>query len=71
MIQIDGRWYDLKISPAGDKLTLTPSTVPLGSVTNRNEAFRALIYGDGKGFLKIRGNKGAPIPVPEGQWKLC
>ena len=70
MIPIDGRWYDLKISPAGDKLTLTPSTVPLGSVTNRNEAFRALIYGDGKGFLKIRGTKGAPIPVPEGQWKL-
>jgi hypothetical protein len=69
MIPIDGRWYDLKISPAGDKLTLTPSTVPLGSVTNRNEAFRALIYGD-KGFLKIRGAKGAPIPVPEGRWKL-
>ena len=69
MIPIDGRWYDLKISPAGDKLTLTPSTVPLGSVTNRNEAFRALIYGD-KGFLKIRGTKGTPIPVPEGQWKL-
>ncbi len=69
MIPIDGRWYDLKISPAGDKLTLTPSTVPLGRVTNGNEAFRALIYGD-KGFLKIRGTKGAPIPVPEGQWNL-
>jgi hypothetical protein len=69
MIPIDGRWYDLKISPAGDKLTLTPSTVPLGSVTNRNEAFSAQIYGD-KGFLKIRGAKGAPIPVPEGQWRL-
>lgn len=69
MIPIDGRWYDLKISPAGDKLTLTPSTVPLGNVTNRNEAFNALIYGD-KGFLKIRGTKGTPIPVPEGRWKL-
>ena len=70
MIQIDGQWYDLKISPAGDKLTLTPSTVALGSVTNRNEAFRAMIYGEGKGVLKIRGTKGAPISVPEGQWKL-
>ena len=70
MISIDGRWYDLKISPAGDKLTLTPSTVPLGSVTNRNEAFRALIYGEGKGFLKICGTKDKPVPVPEGQWKL-
>jgi hypothetical protein len=69
MVPIDGRWYDLKISPAGDKLTLTPSAVPVGSVTNRNEAYRAQIYGD-KGFLKIRGTKGAPIAVPEGRWKL-
>ena len=70
IISIDGRWYDLKISPAGDKLTLTPSTVPVGNVTNRNEAFRALIYDQGRGLLKICGTKGTPIPVPEGQWKL-
>ncbi|MGO9110250.1 MAG: hypothetical protein ACLP9L_13580 [Thermoguttaceae bacterium] len=70
MIAIDGRLYDLEISPAGDKLTLTPSTVPLGSVTNRNDAFRALIYAEGKGFLKISGTKDEAIPVPEGEWKL-
>ncbi len=70
MISIDGRWYDLKITPGGDKLTLTPSAVPLGNVKNRNESFRALIYSEGKGFIKIRGSKDAPIPIPEGQWKL-
>ena len=71
VVPIDGRWYDLKISPAGDyKLTLTRSTVPLGSVTNRNETFRALIYGDDKGFLQIRGSKGTPISLPVGEWKL-
>ena len=69
MIPIDGRWYDLKISPTGDKLTLTRSTVPLGSVKNQNEAFTALVYGD-KGFLKICGTKDKPVPIPEGQWKL-
>ena len=69
LIAIDGRWYDLKISPTGDKLTLTPSTVPLGSVTNGNEAFRAIIYGE-QGFLKIHGTKDKPIPVPAGKWKL-
>ena len=69
LVNIDGRFYDLKITPAGDKLTLTPSTAPLGSVTNPNDGFRALIYSD-KGFLKISGNKGTPVPVPEGQWKL-
>ena len=69
MIVIDGRLYDLKITPTGDKLTLTPSAAPMGSVTNPNDGFRALIYGD-KGFLKISGKKDEPIPVPAGQWKL-
>jgi len=70
MISIDGRWYDLKISPAGDELTLTRTTAPLGSVTNKNEAFRAIIYSNEKGFLKISGVKDKPVPVPEGEWKL-
>jgi len=70
MVQIDGRWYDLKVSPAGDQLTLTPSTAPLGNVTNRNDSFGALIYSSEKGFLKIRGTKDKPISIPEGEWKL-
>ena len=69
MIVIDGLLYDLKISPAGDKLTLTPSAAAMGSVTNPNDGFRALIYGD-QGFLKIAGKKNEPIPVPAGEWKL-
>jgi hypothetical protein len=70
MIQIDGRWYDLKVSPAGDQLTLTRSTVPTGNVTNRNNSFGAMIYSSDKGFLKIRGTKDKPISIPEGEWKL-
>jgi hypothetical protein len=70
LIQIDGRWYDLKVSPTGDQLTLTHSTVPLGNVTNRNDSFGALIYSGEKGFLKIRGTKDKPVSVPEGEWKL-
>ena len=31
MILIDGKYYDVKISPAGDKLTLTPTTAALGN----------------------------------------
>ena len=70
LIEIGGKCYDLTISPAGDKLTLTPSDIPLGSVTNGNDSFRALIYREGKGFFKIRGTKNKPVPVPEGEWKL-
>lgn len=70
MIVIDGRYHDMKITPSGDKITLTPSDVALGTITNPNKKYRALIYGD-KGFLKISGEANTPIPVPVGQWKLC
>jgi hypothetical protein len=69
MVDIDGRYYNLKISPAGDKLTLDPASVPLGKITNPNGRFNAMIYGD-NGFLKISGEKDTPISIPEGQWKL-
>jgi hypothetical protein len=69
LVDIDGCFYDLKVSPAGDKITLTRSTAPLGSVSNPNDGFRALIYGE-QGLLSIRGNKGTPVPVPAGKWKL-
>ena len=69
LVEIDGRYYDVKISPTGDKLTLTASSVPLGSVTNPGDAYRAVIYGD-QGILDICGKSGTPVAVPEGQWKL-
>ena len=69
MVGIDGRYYNLKISPAGDKLTLDPATVPLGKITNPNGRFTAVIYND-NAFLKIIGEKDTPISIPEGQGKL-
>ena len=62
-------FYDLKISPAGDQLTLTPSTLKIGYVTNANGPFEAMIYGD-RGFLAIRGEAGKPLAIPEGEWRL-
>ncbi len=69
MVGIDGRYYNLKISPAGDKLTLDPASTPLGKITNPNGRFNAVIYND-NAFLKISGEKDTPISIPEGQWKL-
>ena len=46
LVNIDGRFYDLHISPAGDKLTLTPSSLPLGNVTNPNDGFHATVYSE-------------------------
>jgi hypothetical protein len=69
LVQIDGKYYDLEVSGAGDKLTLTPSSVSLGEVTGPGHPFRAVLYGD-KGMLKISGDGKKPVAVPEGQWKL-
>ncbi len=69
LINLAGRFYDMTITPAGDKLTLEPSSAALGNVTNSNDGFRALIY-DGDIALKISGDKNTPVPVPEGEWRL-
>jgi hypothetical protein len=70
LLNLDGRFYQLKVSPRGDKLTLSPVKLALGRVTNPNGAFNAVVYGD-QGFLKISGSPGAPATLPEGQWKLA
>jgi hypothetical protein len=73
LVNIDGRYYDVKVTPAGDKLTLTPAAASLGYVTNPNDGFCAVLYGE-KGFVKIIGGTPggypAPVPLPEGDWKL-
>jgi hypothetical protein len=69
LIDINGRYYDLEVSPVGDKLTLTPSSAPLGHVATTAEGLEAMLYGD-KGIVKITGGKSEPIAVPEGTWKL-
>jgi hypothetical protein len=69
LVSIDDRFYDMKVSPSGAELSLAPSTVPVGNVTNPNQKFSALIYGD-LGFLKLSGTKDKPLAVPEGEWRL-
>ena len=69
LIAIDGRCYQLKISPAGDRLTLTPAALPLGKLVNPGDDLHAVLYGD-LGFLKIRSDKGKAALVPAGRWNL-
>lgn len=69
LIHLDGRFYELTVSPAGDKLSLEPSDTPVGYVSNPNKNFRAVVYGE-KGFLKVRSNESGKAPLPAGEWKL-
>ena len=69
LVGVDGQFYELKITPSGDSMTLTPSTVALGSVANPNPNYSAVVYGD-KGFVRINGDKNKAVSLPEGMWTL-
>jgi hypothetical protein len=69
LLAIDGRFYDAKFTAAGDSLTLTPCTAPLGRVTSPHEGLQALLYGD-LGVLRITFAKSQPLVLPEGKWRL-
>jgi hypothetical protein len=69
-VNLNGRFHDLKITPAGDALTLEPSPIPVGYVTNSNTGYRAIVYGE-QGFLKIVGDESGKTPLPVGEWKLA
>lgn len=69
LIYLDGRFHKLTVSPTGDELSLEPSDTPVGYVSNPNEGFRAVVYGE-KGFLKVLGNDSGKAPLPTGEWKL-
>jgi len=70
LVNIEGRFFDVKVSPAGDKMTLTPSSIPAGHVTNPNKGYRAVVYSD-IGFMKISGDDSGKATLPEGEWKLA
>ena len=69
VIYLNGRFYDVTVSPVGDKLTLEASDVAVGYVSNSNESFRAVVYGD-QGLVKIRSDESGKAPLPVGSWKL-
>jgi hypothetical protein len=69
LVNIDGKFYDMEVSAAGDTLTLTASSAPMGKVTNPNDGFRAALYGE-LGLVVLRGDGSEPVDLPAGEWKL-
>ena len=68
-IALDGRYYDLKIDPSGETLSLEPSSAKLGYVSNPNKGFHAVLYGD-QGLVEIADHGSGKAAIPEGEWKL-
>ena len=66
---IDGRFYSLKVSPAGDKLTIVPLSAPMGLVASPHEGFKASFYSEA-GLATIHCDKSKQATLPEGKWRL-
>lgn len=70
LVNYQGSYYDAKISPSGDELSLARSATPVGYVSNANQGYRAVVYGD-QGFLAIAGDDAGKAVLPVGPWKLA
>ncbi|MBN1909132.1 MAG: hypothetical protein JW818_05280 [Pirellulales bacterium] len=68
---IGKHFYKLDVSPSGDRLSLEPTEMALGSVTNSSPAYRAVVYSDEHGVLVVGGTKGQKVPLPTGKWKVA
>jgi len=69
LAMIDERWYDLKISPGGEQISLTPSPVAVGLVTNPAKDFTAIVYSNTRVLQSVHCRSGS-FPLPEGDWRM-
>lgn len=69
LIMYRDRLFDLKIDPSGETLSLEPSSIATGYVTNPNRGFRATVYGE-RGIVEIVDDGSGKAALPEGEWKL-
>ena len=66
---LGGKYYELKVSPAGDELTCTPVTVSVGKIVSPHESCRVELAGD-QGYFSLVLQKSRPVEIPAGRWRL-
>ena len=69
MVNFGDRFYELDISPSGEKLTLSSASVQTGYVSNPNPGFSAVVYGD-QGMMNVAADESGRCVLPEGSWRL-
>jgi hypothetical protein len=70
LLNVEDKFYDLKVSPTGDAMTISPCKLAMGAVKNASEKYQAVLYGK-HGLVKIIGSKDKAVPLPAGDWRLC
>jgi hypothetical protein len=69
LVDIDGKFYRMSVTPAGDRLTLTPVDLPTGELVGPAESFRGVVLGS-EGCLVVRATSSAPARLPVGAWRV-
>lgn len=70
LVSINDKFYELKVAPLGDEVSLTLYTGAVAEATNANcDQYDAVIFGE-NGVLKISGEKNQPIKLPVGEWRV-
>jgi hypothetical protein len=70
VVRLNGKLYDLKVSPTGDEATIEPSKAPIGFVKSTNENYHVVVVGD-VGVFRLKGTKDQAIALPAGEWKVA
>ena len=65
-VKVDGKWYDVKISPDGSKVSAAAAKVQMGQVRIPREQWSATLVGT-KHFVMLSGGA-APVKVPAGEY---
>jgi hypothetical protein len=70
LVLIGEKYYETKITPTGDEITLDLFKGAVASAVNANcVRYEAVVFGD-DGMLKIVGEKDKPVALPVGEWRL-
>ncbi|MBN2578787.1 MAG: hypothetical protein JXB10_07330 [Pirellulales bacterium] len=66
---LDGKYYELKVSPVGDELGYTPSTAPLGKIACPHTPCTVELISK-RGYIPLVLKDSEPAEVPAGKWRL-
>jgi hypothetical protein len=68
-VLVDGRWYNVTVSPDRKQVRATPSAQPTGKLQVANDRWELELASE-RLVLRLEGGK-APLPVPAGSYRLA
>ncbi len=76
--KVGGKFYDISVSPVGDKITVAPYTGGMGELVVMGKSIQGVsgvvkgMYVTGEpGVYSVDGSDGKPILLPEGSYKIA